>query len=234
MAKPTVILLHGLGRSQWAMRPVARYLAQQGYPVCNVGYPSQRFDIRQLTERYIAPAFARLPRDVPTYWVTHSLGSILLRCFASQVADTEARSRLQRVVMLAPPNQGSELVDHLRRWPMLPGLMGPAFLQLGTDDGAYWRQVAASEAARPLSWQVGVIAGTRSWEPWFSRLISGANDGKVSVHSACWPGAADTLCLPVNHTTLMRDQRVLKAIDHFFLRGSFPAAEQPEQVQHGH
>lgn len=228
MSKPTVILLHGLGRTAWAMRPVARHLEQLGYPVLNVGYPSQRFSISELTRHYVAPAFARLPQDQPAYWVTHSLGSILLRCFVSQMADDDARARIQRVVMLAPPNQGSEVVDRLRHWPVVPRLMGPSFVQLGTDDAAYWRTLAVSEAARPPDWQVGVIAGTRSWEPWFSRMIPGDNDGKVSVQSACWPGAVDSLSLPVNHTTLMRDGRVLRAIDHFFSCGSFTATADLE------
>jgi pimeloyl-ACP methyl ester carboxylesterase len=199
-------------------------LSRQGYPVRNLGYPSRRFNIEHLVSQVIAPAFAELPGTGPVYWVTHSLGGILLRCLVNRVLDNTQRERITRVVMLAPPNQGSALVDTLRQWPLLPQIMGPAFLQLGTDDRAIWRELAQCEEQRPVGWQVGVIAGTRSWEPWFSHLLDGENDGKVAVASAHWPSATAAIRLPVNHTTLMRDARVLAQISHFLAHGQFSAS----------
>src|SRR5664280_1079072 len=133
-AREIVVLLHGLCRTARSMRPMQRALEAAGFEVLNVDYPSREALIERLSEQVVGQALAdRRARGAGTvHFVTHSLGGILVRQYA--VRHPEAITG--RVVMLGPPNQGSEVVDRLGGWKLfhpprrsttsLPWLGGPS------------------------------------------------------------------------------------------------------------
>ena len=79
------VLLHGLGRSAFSMRPVARRLAAHGYEVFNVGYPSTTASIPVLATD-VAARLATWHPEQPLDFITHSLGGILVRYAVSAAA----------------------------------------------------------------------------------------------------------------------------------------------------
>lgn len=192
-ARPTVVLLHGLGRTPRAMRPLERAARARGYAVLNVGYPSRDGDVAAHAAT-VAAAIARAAPTGPIYVVTHSLGGIVLRQAVASGALPAAR--VARAVMLAPPNQGSELADVFWagagvRW-LGPRVLGPAGADLQT------RPTALVQHLPPVTFPLGVIAGTRSANPLLSWLIPGPDDGKVSVRRTAVAGMQ--AWLPVAHT----------------------------------
>lgn len=210
-----VILLHGLGRTALAMWPLAYRLSRAGYVVVNQDYPSRRHDIAHLAESYVGKAFARMREHSVdrVHVVTHSMGGILLRQFLQH----QQPDILGRVVMLAPPNQGSELVDYVRRMPLFERLMGPASVQLGTDAHSVPRQLA------PVRADVGVITGTRNATPWLNPVFGGHHDGKVSVQSARLAEMNDFRVMDVGHTFIMANRQVTAQVMHFLECGRFSA-----------
>ncbi|MEN8671167.1 MAG: hypothetical protein CSH49_11050 [Alcanivorax sp.] len=218
MSADTVVLLHGLGRSPLAMMGLARFLKRQGFHVINQGYASRSGTVAELCRNLMHDLLPSLPATGQIHFVTHSLGGILLR-YGLQHWNIHP-GRLGRAVMLAPPSQGSEVVDVLRRIPLLPRIMGPAFLQLGTDESSVPLQLLSREQNQfPL--EVGVIAGRTSYEPWFTPLFGEDNDGKVSVSRSRHPGMKDFRALAVGHTFIMNDKRVRQHIVHFLRLGRF-------------
>lgn len=212
-AGQTVILLHGLMRSSWSMRPLARRLAREGFAVRNVGYPSWRLD----PERLLAWLDAELDscRSAPAgsvHFVTHSLGGIVLRAWLAR-APLDA---LGRVVMLAPPNAGSEVVDRIAA-SRLRRVLGPTGQALGTGQGAW------PGALPPAGYEVGIVAGTRSINPLFSALLSGENDGAVTVANTRLAGATGFVTVPANHTFIMRNRHVHDQVVSFLRTGHFQA-----------
>jgi len=119
--------------------------------------------------------------------------------------------------MLAPPNQGSDLAEILRRYAWYRYLNGPAGMQLGTGSNSVPLQLGNA------SFPVGIIIGEHSapWDRYYARLIPGTNDGKVAVERAKLDGMRDFLVLPCNHTTIMNDDRVIEQILHFLKFAQF-------------
>ena len=208
-----IILLHGLARTSRSMSKAAKLLAAYGYKVINVDYPSRSADISLLAQKYLAQALKQC--DVKgvkkIHFLTHSMGGILLRHFlASQTID-----KLGRVVMLAPPNQGSEVVDKLGGWRLFYTLNGPAGLQLGTGKNSVPNQLA------PVNFELGIIAGNKTVNLLLSRLIPGVNDGKVSVSRAQVTGMKDFIEMPYSHPFIMRRKTVIEQALHFIQQGTF-------------
>ena len=216
-----VVLLHGLGRTSLSMKRIEHDLQRRGYEVVNIDYPSKRLSVPQLADDYLPAALAERPRTPGTrvHFVTHSLGGIVLRSYLERHPFPD----LGRVVMLAPPNQGSEVADALRRIRPLRWFLGPAFLQLGTTAQDVPRQLG------PVRFELGVIAGDRTLNPLFSRLLPGPDDGKVSVASTRVEGLKDFLILHTSHTWMMWRRPTLDQIAHFLAEGQFARATIPQR-----
>lgn len=206
-----VVLLHGLARTSSAMQPLAEAFAAEGFHVANIDYPSREYPIEQLAPMAVKMGIDACPKDHKIHFVTHSLGGILIRFYLEKWA----LPQLGRVVMLAPPNQGSEVVDAYRNIPGYQLINGPAGLQLGTDADSVPTQLG------PVNFPLGVIAGNKTFNPILSLSLPNPDDGKVSVARTKVAGMADFIVTPHTHTFIMRAQPVIELAIRFIQSGRF-------------
>ncbi len=211
-ANDCVVLLHGLGRTSYSMHSLEKSLRQEGYIVVNNSYPSRKQSISELSSvvgEQIAECKKFKVENIN--FVTHSLGGILVRKYFQSNVVSEAK----RVVMLGPPNHGSEVstINKNKWWYKL--FTGPAGQELGVES------TSTPNELKKISLEVGVIAGTESLDPWFSRAIKGQNDGKVSVESAKLDEMADFITVPHSHTFMADSSDVYKQVSAFLANGKF-------------
>lgn len=209
-----VVLLHGLARSASSMNKMAQVLTDFGYTVYNVDYDSRHFSIDSLTNGPIDSVLLEVSANNydKINFVTHSMGGILVRNY---LADHQI-DNLGRVVMLGPPNKGSEVVDTLREWYIFKKLNGPAGQELGTED------TSKPNTLENVSFELGIIAG--DWTINFINsfvMIPGKDDGKVSVESTKISGMKDHIIMHVTHPLMMKDDTVIAQVITFLKTGEF-------------
>lgn len=208
-----VVLLHGMYRSSYAMRPVERYLNTLGYQVTNISYPSTSLEIEELAEQYLHPVISQLRTETkgPIHFVTHSMGGILVRHYLKNHPTPDVGN----VVMIAPPNKGTDLVDVFGGGDFVTDRTGPAGKQLSASDQSFVNQLG------PVDFHLGVIAGNKNGNWVTSSLLPGDDDGVVSVESTKVENMADFVTVPYKHYRLRGAKPVLQQAAHFLKYGAF-------------
>ena len=213
-----VILLHGIGKSSKIMRKMHDHLLIHGYKPHNINYPSTKKPVEELAE-YIYQRVKQLIRanDCKLHFIGHSMGAIILRFMLQKYP----LKNLGRVVMLAPPNKGSEVVDFFLKFAFFRKWFGPAAQQLTTSNNKLLEQLTEPK------YEVGIIAGDYSVDKLYSwLLLDKPNDGKVTVESTKLNGSKDHIVLHASHPFIPKNKSVMQQTTYFIANGCF---ERPER-----
>lgn len=221
LAKPgdVVILLHGLGRTAGMWSSMEEHLTESGLRPLALDYPSRKRPLEWLADSLLDPVLDSL-EDVGVrrvHFVTQSMGAILLRSTLAR----HGHRNLGVAVMIAPPNQGSEVATVASRFGYGDWILGPNLKRLSKTNRGFF------DSLGPAPIPTGVIAGDRTWNFLNSLAIPGPDDGKVSVQSTHLPGQADWTLVHENHTFLHSCQASKERTLRFLTQGRFLAEEAP-------
>ena len=190
---PPVILLHGLARSGRSMLPMQKLLEREGFRTWSVTYPSRERSIVSLAE-WVAERVHGQFGDVPVMAVTHSLGGIVLRHMT-------LHCKIERAVMLAPPNDGSRVASMLREFPLYRWLYGPAGQEV--SDPSAWPQ-APEHCAVIAGTRATSIANPTSWLTRATKVFgTEPSDGTVAVSETKLPAMKEFHTVDATHSWIM-------------------------------
>ncbi|WP_309381644.1 esterase/lipase family protein [Cerasicoccus frondis] len=217
----TVVVIHGLAASSGVMWHVEDTLEADGYRVINIDYPSMSKTLGMLAQHVRKQISSQARVDEPIDVVTHSMGGILLRTIQHE----DPLPNIRRVVMIAPPNHGSEALDIVAA-PFLAKLaFGPAGSQMSAVNAERWK------ALGPAPFEVGVIAGSLGIDPVISSMIPGPDDGVISVESTKLDGMADFVVIHESHPMLVFNGEVMEQMIAFLDTGKFLSPQPAKKSQ---
>ena len=217
-----VFVLHGLGENRQAMRPLVEHL-QTGLDatVMTFGYASPRAGLAAHAGS-LARVLTGLPDVTAVSFVGHSMGNLVVRRWL-EMADPQTVTRVRRMVMLGPPNQGSDLARLAAGNSLLTALAAGA----GRELVLHWETIA--QQLRTPDFEYGIIAGGKGDDRGFTVLLEGDDDAVVRVAETRLEGADDFLVLPVRHSRMMRHPDVQAATLRFLREGRFVEGGEPEE-----
>jgi len=207
-----VLLLHGIAAGARSMRRLERAVTSAGYETLNVAYPSCKMPLTDLVVQIHAGREWIEHAGGRTHIVTYSMGGLLARAYIARYRPPG----LGRVLMLAPPNGGSEVADLLVGNIAYRRIFGPAGAELTTGPS---REVI--RLLGEVNYPLGIIAGSQFVNPLGWLLIPGPNDGRVSVERTKVHGTADHITIQATHFGMMRNQTAIRHAIYFLQHGRF-------------
>lgn len=224
--KEVYLLMHGLMRTASSMKPVEQEILKQSgdrridfdqgsRTIIKLQYASTRASIASH-----AQAFRELVENLPgkprLKIAGHSLGNIVTRLAIAQWNEQGdpcgVLSRIDRVVMMGPPNQGSSFAKRLSQLGLFEMITGSSGMQLGPQ----WEGLSTNLGIPPCPFMIiaGDLTGTSIQNP----LLSGPNDVVVTVQETKLEGMSELKVFPVLHSFLMQDARCVETGVEFLLK----------------
>ncbi len=215
MKKDIVVLLHGIARTKRSMHTVEKALLKSNYQVLNIDYPSTKKNITEITP-VIFDEIKRLSQenDVRVHFVAYSMGCLIVRDLLAK----HPFPNIGNVVMLAPPNQGSEVADFLKDNLLYKYFYGPAGKELTTD-------FARKNPFPKMQHTFGVIAGNVCLDPLCYFILPKGNDGKVTIEGTKLEGMSDHIILPCSHTFIIQNKAAIDQVKYFLKNRQFNHAD---------
>jgi pimeloyl-ACP methyl ester carboxylesterase len=208
-ADEIVVLLHGIANIPLSMKYLENSLKKAGYQIHNLGYPSTGVPIEEAAARIREKVMA-IDEVKRIHFVGHSMGNLLIRIILAN--DLPG---LGRVVMIAPPNQGSFMAQRLEDMDIYRWIFGPAGQQLPASNRAFFDNLPVPDC------EFGIIAGGKGTEGGYNPLLDGDDDGTVRVEETKLEGAADFIVVNNIHTLILFDPETVEQTIHFLKNGRF-------------
>jgi len=200
-----ILLVHGLWNRGWSMAAMAKRLRARGHIVMVFSYPTRSSGLdghANELHHFISQAQAE-----ELHLVGHSMGGLVILNMFNRFDDLPPG----RVVLMATPVRGSQVVRRLEKLPGQRIMFGKAAEDLLKG----FRQI-------PDTRQTGMIRGTRALG--LGRIVGKhdePNDGSVAVSETQLEGLADAIELPVAHSEMLLSSEVVVQVEQFILHGKF-------------
>lgn len=209
-SKHIVVMIHGIARSTGTFRALRRALRNTEWHAVAFGYKSTRGTLEDHTDA-LAGFLDNLEGLETVSFVTHSMGGLILRLLLAREPTLLQRCQIGRIVLIAPPNQGSRIADTLKDLHLYKAFYGPAGQQLVPSCVAKVPGLAGNDFA--------VIAGGKGDGKGFNPLLPGDDDGTVTVAETPLDGARDSLLVPTIHARISNNPITVRATISFLRHG---------------
>ena len=214
--KEKVILIHGLFMYGFIMNPIAEFLAGKNYSPLFYDYPTVRYKVEEHGERlalFLEEYFREGEKNFHSgkiHFVTHSMGGLILRK-ALQLLSDRSREKVGNIVMIAPPNKGSDVAKTALKLLPFPAKMIRPLEGLSSVENSFANREKMPE-------EFGKRIG----------ILGAEGDLMVRKEYTFLSAAKERVFLPGQHTLILFRQDAKKAVYTFLKEGSFPP-EMPRE-----
>lgn len=200
--KAPVVLVHGLLHRRSMMTGLGNFLCQNGRKVYYFDYPTSRKTIEEWGELLADMLERTAEKHDKIDLVTHSMGGLLARIALARFSKKGLNRKINRVVMLAPPNHGSR---QAAKW--LKNFLPSRYLVRPLADLSSTPDAMVHSLPLPLDYEVGVVTARY--------------DTRVYPGSTYLVNAADAITLDAGHAFMMDVPAVRRHTLHFLEHGCF-------------
>lgn len=215
-----VYLLHGFGGTRLQLEKINKALIKNGFTTEIYSYPSLIEDVDTVGQLLFEKIQSEQPDTVS--FVTHSMGGLVVRAMYEHIDTARVFPFVDRVVMIAPPNNGSPVADYLAQYEFFRFVLGPNINNLTTNS-----KTGAARYPFP-SCEVGLIAGKHGDDAGYNSLIPHDNDGVLDPETTKMGIEKDVIFVNAWHNGLLSNKKVIKATILFLKSGRFKALPKPQ------
>ncbi len=208
-----IYLIHGFGGNGLELEKIRKTIERKGYLNEVYTYHSLTTDI-DLVGEHLFEKISNESYDSISF-VTHSMGALVVRSLYEHIDTTAVFPLIHRIVMIAPPNNGSPVADFFAQFSFVKYIVGPNINNLTTHP-----VTGAVKYPLPTS-EVGLIAGSYAGKKGFNIFIKGDNDGVLIPEDTKMGIEKDVAFVKSWHTGLLFNKKVIKLVMTFLDKGRF-------------
>lgn len=214
-ASNRIYFLHGYGGPGFEMKWILKAVEKEGYDCTLFKYRSMVRDVDSVGLDLIKKIQSDGADTIS--FVTHSMGALVVRSIYKQIDSVADFPIIKRIVMIAPPNNGTQVADFYYKSLLLRRILGPNLRNLTTDS-----LVGASRYPIPTC-EVGLITGTFGGSKVLNLFLDADNDGMVIPEKAKLGIEKDIVHVKSWHFGLLYDTKVTRCVISFLKWGRFAA-----------
>jgi triacylglycerol lipase len=209
-----VVLVPGVVGGIGSMKMIAKSLHEKGYQVIPFDCSMRKYSIQVIATKFLHGFVSHhcLDSKKKIHFVTHSLGGIVVRRLLQEYHSL----RIGKVVMMAPPHHGAEMVRVFDNVFLRKLFLGVPGRQINISDKSYVHGLD-----KKVKYDLGIISGNKSINPLSFFLIKGKNDGFVSVDRTKLDGMKGHTVIHSSHHGMLVNGRAINKTISFLRRGEF-------------
>ncbi len=204
-----VVLVHGILRGSSSMNKIKIEFIRQGFSVTGFDYTKKDGSIEEISDS-LHKKIKKFPKG-KIHFVTHSMGAVIVRSYISKYKPRN----IGRVVMIAPPNNGSVYAAVLLHLPFFEKIFGRSGMDIAEGENCIVNSLPVPE------FEFGVIAGGTGYEIGLNPFLKGDNDGTVLLKETIIEGMADFMQIKGQHSFLLFNNEVISESINFIKNGKF-------------
>ena len=130
-ATTKIYLIHGYGGIGIEMKEIQKSIDKKGFNSEIFYYPSLTEDVDSVG----ISLFMKIQRENydTVSFVTHSMGALVVRSLYEHIDSLTTFPFIHRIVMIAPPNNGSPVADFFAQFSFVKHIIGPNINNLTTN-----------------------------------------------------------------------------------------------------
>jgi len=212
-ATQKIYLIHGYGGLGLEMEKIRESIQKEGFSTEIYVYKSLIDDVDSVS-RNLIQTIQKEKFDTVSF-VTHSMGALVVRSMYEKLDSLSGFPFVHRIVMIAPPNNGSPIADFFSQFKFVKYIIGPNINNLTTN-----KISGASKYPIPTC-EVGLIAGSFGGKRGFNMFINSDNDGVLIPENTKMGIEKDVVFVKSWHVGLLFNKKVIRYVNNFIQLGKF-------------